>query len=152
MADLKNWYAPLTAKKIVNVWLSGEHDTGMAISYKAPIAPSHLINIERSRLPWTRRPLKMIPHERIGGRFSIDLFRLQKASERSIAFIAMWLSAPVAARPWNTPRPVVIINYRADKSIARAFLRATRVTPARYAQPGKIERRCKKRCKLAGNR
>lgn len=42
----------------------------------------------------------MIPHERIGarGRFSIDLFRLQKASEREAHLSRCDYLAPVAAR------------------------------------------------------
>jgi len=55
-----------------------------------------------------------------------------------------------SSTPWDTPRPIVIINYHADKSIARAPARDT--SNGGSIRAGKNERQCERRCKLAGNR
>lgn len=66
----------------------------------------------------------MIPHERVvaRGHFSIDLYRAKSKREAHLSDMIICTSS---GGPRNTPRPIVIINYRADKSIARVSARDT---------------------------
>jgi len=87
----------------------------------------------------------MISHKRPGVARATVFSLIYFAQKARSAFIGRDYLRQ-SSTPWNTPRPIVIINYRADKSIARAPARDT--SNASSIRAGKNERQRKRRCKL----